>query len=83
MHIDVCLDGELIEEYGGGNTTVLRGRHNGREVAVKTLRLYLTSNLDKCIKVSVTAPCVAEPLTDTGSPEILPGSCYMEASPAP
>ena len=83
MHINNCLDGDFVEVYGEGNTTVLRGKHKGREVAVKMLRLYLTSNLERCIKASITALCVVEPLTDTGTTEILPRGCCMETPPAP
>ena len=56
MHVDDCLSGELIEEYDGGHATVFRGQHKGRPVAVKIVRLYLTSNFDKCFSVDIFAP---------------------------
>ena len=62
MHMVNCLEGELIEEYDGGYAKVFRGRHKGRAVAVKILRLYLTSDLDKCFKVSILTPCKFTPI---------------------
>ena len=52
MFIDTCLDGDFIQECGQNGTTVFRREYKGRAVAMKMLRLYLTSNLDKCVKVS-------------------------------
>jgi len=48
MRMDKHLNGKLIEEYYGGNATVSRTEHNGRQVAVKVMRIYLTSDLGKC-----------------------------------
>ena len=56
MHVDDCLNGELVEEYDGGYETVFRGQHKGRQVAVKIVRLYLTSNFDKRFSVNIFAP---------------------------
>jgi len=51
MHMGDCLQGELIEEYGGGHANIFRGKHKGRPVAIKIMCLYLTSDLDKRLKV--------------------------------
>ena len=57
MHVDERLNGELIEEYGGGQAIVSRTEHNGHSVAVKTMRIYLTSDFSKCLSVSrILAP---------------------------
>ena len=78
MHIDISLDRDFIEEYCG-NSAVFKKEHKGHTVAMKMLRLFLTSDLDKCIGVSTTTLCIAEP--DASITEILPRSCCMEASP--
>ena len=67
MNMADCLDGELIEEYDGGHANVFRGECEGRAVAVKILRLHLTSDLDKCSSVSILASCIADIPTDTGT----------------
>ena len=81
MHMVNCLQGELIEEYDGGHATVFRGEHKGRAVAIKILRLYRTSDLDKRFKVSIFTPCIAEIATDAGIPGVHSRSGWMEASP--
>ena len=81
MHMVNCLQGELIEERNGGYATVFRGEHKGRAVAIKILRLYLNSDLDKCFRVSIFTLCNAE-ITDTGIPGVRSRSDCMEASPA-
>ena len=53
MHIDRRLDRELIKEDNGGHATVFRAGHKGHRVAVKTVRIHLTSNIDKCTSVNV------------------------------
>ena len=52
MHVDERLNGELIEEYNGGQATIFRAECYGRAVAVKTVRIYVTSDFDKCFSVS-------------------------------
>ena len=78
MHININLDGDMIEEYCG-NSAVFKKEHKGRTVAMKMLRLFLTSDLDKCIGVSTITLRIPEP--NTRITEILQRSCYMEASP--
>jgi len=82
MHMVNCLEGELTEEYDGGQGKVFRGKHEGRAVAIKIPHLCLTSDLDKCFRVSVLAPRMAEIPTDTRMPEIHSRSGCLEASPA-
>jgi hypothetical protein len=53
MHINICPVDPMDEEYGRGCATVYRGEHRGRSVAIKTLRLYLTSDFEECFGVSV------------------------------
>ena len=52
MRIDHCPNDLMDEGYEGGNATVSRGKYRGRPVAVKTLRLYLTSDFEECFGVS-------------------------------
>jgi len=81
MHMVNCLEGELIEEYDGGQWTVFRGKRKGRAVAIKILHLYPTSDLDKCFRVIILALRIAEIPTHTGIAGIHSRSGYMEASP--
>ena len=53
MRMDDCLDKELIGVTDGGYAYVYRGEYEGRAVAVKILRLYVTSDRDKCFRVSL------------------------------
>ena len=47
MRIGDCSNVSAGEEYEGGFATVFKGKHQGREVAVKTLRFYLTSDSEE------------------------------------
>jgi len=51
MHIGNCLDGPVDENCDGGFATVSRGEYQGHPVAIKKLRLYLTSDLEECFSV--------------------------------
>ena len=53
MHVDKHWDGELVEEYNGGQANIFRAEYRGRRVAVKTVRIYLTSDIGKCTSVSI------------------------------
>ena len=64
MRIGNCLNGELIEEYDGGQANIFRGKHKGRPVAVKIMRLYLTSDFHKCLSVKTLPPYLAEVTSD-------------------
>ena len=52
MHIEHCPIDPMCEEYDGGCATVYRSEYRGRAVAVKTLRLYLTSDFEERFGVS-------------------------------
>ena len=47
LHIPPCYDRQGIPLYQGGFADVWKGEHQGREVAVKVLRVYKTSDLEK------------------------------------
>lgn len=51
MRVDGRLNGELTEECRGGYATVFKAEHRGYIVAVKTVRIYLTSDFGKCFRV--------------------------------
>ena len=57
LRIGNCPRG-LMDEYEGGCGTVSRGEYQGRPVAIKTLHLYLTSDLEEHFSVSVGSPQV-------------------------
>ena len=52
MHVENCPIDPMGEEYDGGCATVYRSEYRGRAVAVKTLRLYLTSDFEERFGVS-------------------------------
>ncbi|KAF9647776.1 kinase-like protein [Thelephora ganbajun] len=47
VQIPLCYDRMNPPLYHGGYAEVWKGEHQGREVAVKVLKVYLTSDLDK------------------------------------
>jgi len=51
VQIPLCYDRMDTPLYHGGFAEVWKGEHQGREVAVKVLKVYLTSNLDKIMRV--------------------------------
>lgn len=53
MHIENCPDDPTNVEYSGGCGTVSRGEYQGRPVAIKTLHMYVTSDLEEHFGVSV------------------------------
>ena len=64
MHMTNCLNGELIEEYDGGHASVFRDKHEGCPVAIKIVRLYLTSDFDKSLSVRMLFLYPAEVTSD-------------------
>jgi len=53
MHIPDCLD-DSVEVESGGFADVSQGTYNGRQVAIKVVRVYVTSDLDLIRSVSVS-----------------------------
>lgn len=49
--IPVCYDHTTYPLYRGGYADVWKGEHCGREVAVKVIRVYSKSNLEKVVGV--------------------------------
>ena len=56
MHMVNCLEGE----FDGGQGKAFKGKHKGRAVAIKIPHICLTSDLDKCLRVSILALRVGE-----------------------
>ena len=83
MHMDNCLNEESTEDDDEDRANVFRGKHKGRPVGVKIVRLYLTGDFGKYYSVGALKPRIAEALVDIEIPGILPRSCGMEASPTP
>ena len=52
MHIPDCSEGS-VEIESGGFANVSRSTYNGRAVAVKVLRVYVTSDLEVILSVSL------------------------------
>ena len=70
-----------MEVESGGFADVSRGTYEGRQVAIKVVRVYVTSNLDTIRSVSVLPHHYVHP--DKQVAEILPGGGRLEAPPAP
>lgn len=51
MRIPDCSEGS-VEVASGGYVNVSRGTYEGRQVAIKIVRVYTTSNLDVILSVS-------------------------------
>ena len=52
MNIPDCSD-DSVEVECGGFANILQGTHQGRRVAVKVIRVYITSDLDVILSVSL------------------------------
>ena len=52
MHIPDCSEGSEEVEYGGF-ANVSQGTYEGRPVAIKVVRMYITSDLDAIYSVSL------------------------------
>ena len=55
MHIPDCLKGS-VEVERGGFADVSQGTYQGRRVAIKVVRVYITSDLDAILSVSRILP---------------------------
>ena len=80
MRIPDCSKDSLEVECGGFANVSL-GTYEGRQVAIKVVRVYVTSDLDVIRSVSV----LPTPLHSPHKPiaEILQGSGRLEAPPSP
>jgi len=52
MHIPDCSEGSM-EVASGGYANVSQGTYEGRRVAIKVVRVYITSDLDLILSVSL------------------------------
>jgi hypothetical protein len=52
MHIPDCSEGS-VEVERGGFADVSRSTYQGRQVAIKVVRVYITSDLDVILSVSL------------------------------
>jgi len=69
-----------MEVASGGYANVSQGTYEGRRVAIKVVRVYITSDLDLILSVSLLLRChdyMGEYVT-----EILPRGGSLEAPPA-
>ena len=53
MHIPDCSEGSVEVEYGGF-ANVSQGTFEGRQVAIKVVRVYITDNFDVIRSVSLS-----------------------------
>ncbi|KAF9646790.1 kinase-like protein [Thelephora ganbajun] len=51
VQIPLCFDQTDMPLYEGGFANVWKGQYQGREVAVKVLKVYMTSDFDKIMRV--------------------------------
>ena len=60
MQIPLCYNPTSAPRYQGGFAEVWKGEHEGAEVAVKVLKVFITSDLTKIMKVGflVVSKCV-------------------------
>ena len=52
LKIPVCYDRTGVASFRGGFADVWKGEHHGRDVAVKVIRTYSNSDLEKIVGVS-------------------------------
>ena len=69
--------------FRGGFADVWKGEHCGRDIAVKVVRIYSNSDLQRVAGVSFWLHSVhAYSCTDSARAEVLQGGCCMENPPA-
>ena len=76
LQIPLCYDRLELPQYSGGFADVWMGDHQGRRVAAKALRVYLTSDLTEIRRVCLFKP-ESRP-TDGDRAEVLQGSDQVE-----
>ena len=83
LKIPICYDRTGAPLYRGGFADIWKGEHHGRDVAVKVIRTYSNSNLQRIIGVGCLlyslSICIR---TDAARVEVLQGSCDVENPPA-
>jgi len=79
MHIPDCSE-DSVEVESGGFADVSQGMYKGRRVAIKVVRMYITSDLDTIRRVSVYL-CYCDHLNKWIT-AILPRGCRLETPPA-
>ena len=81
MHIPDCSK-DSVEVERGGFADVSRGTYQGRQVAIKVVRVYITSDLDIILSVSLLFHLHHCTCVDEWISEVLPGGSRLETSPA-
>ena len=79
LQIGLCYDPASASQYRGGFADVWKGEHCGMEVAVKVLRVYADSDLQKIARVGFPSHVIATMLTVT-CVEVLQGVPSVESS---
>ena len=64
MHVKRHLIGELVEADYGGYAIVFRTRYKDRQVAVKTMRICISSNFDERLGVNMLTTTYAWEFSD-------------------
>ena len=76
------LPPEVFPQFEGGFGVVYKGGYRGGAVAIKSMKLYTSSNLKKCLSVGIpirnSGLAPTQPFT-----EVLPRGRRMETSTAP
>ena len=82
LKIPICYDRTKVALYRGGHADVWKGVHCGRDVAVKVLRTYSDSNLQRIVGVSFLLCLISAHLCADHATEVLQGGCDVEDPPA-
>ena len=81
LRIESCYKTTGVAQFRGGFADVWKGEYRDQEVAVKQLRIYANSDLQKITRVGRDFPGIATVLTVTHA-EVLQGVLGVE-SPSP
>lgn len=83
MHVDGGLTGELVEMERGGHATIFLAQHNNISVAIKTIRVNMNSDFDKCHSVNTPNFIYLKSFLTMRFAGILSRGRRVETSPAP